>query len=323
LRPQRDTEQLAKAAELYFLEERSQDDIAAVLSTTRSNVSRMLKQARELGIVRIRIEHPSRRDEQLEQALCDRLGLVDARVLAIEPGADPLPGVGRLAARWLTDRLRDGDVLALGWGATLQATADAMQAMDGAPQRDVQVVQLIGGLSTIASGVTGQELARRFAERLGGSYRYLHAPAVFASARRLQTMLDEPAIRDALAAARSADIALVGLGDPHHGSVAAWIPDWDLSPAERRRFTAGTAVGDICGRFYDLSGSPVITPVSDRLLAVSLDELRRIPTFVAAAAGRAKGASILGAVRGRLVDVLICDEHAARAVLELDHQPSA
>src|SRR5688500_7835667 len=48
--PVRDPELLAKAARLYFLEDRSQDDVAAVLGTTRSNVSRMLKQARDLGI---------------------------------------------------------------------------------------------------------------------------------------------------------------------------------------------------------------------------------------------------------------------------------
>jgi DNA-binding transcriptional regulator LsrR (DeoR family) len=305
---------------MYFVEERSQDDIAAVMQTTRSNVSRMLRQARELGIVRIRIEHPSKRDEQLEQALVDRLGLTDARVLAIEPGADPLPGVGRLAARWLLDSLRDRDVLAIGWGATLGAVADGME---NAAQRDIEVVQLIGGLSTIASASTGQELARRFAERLGARYRYLHAPAVFASAEHLATMLAEPAIRDALEAAKRADLALFGLGDPRHGSVAAWIQELDLSEAERRRFSTVGAVGDICGRFYDLTGAEVDTPITDRVLSVGLEDLRRIPTTVAVAAGRTKGASILGALRRRLVATLICDEQAARAALDLDRHRSA
>jgi DNA-binding transcriptional regulator LsrR (DeoR family) len=302
---------------MYFVEERSQDDIAAVMQTTRSNVSRMLKQARELGIVCIRIEHPSKRDERLERALVDRLGLTDARVLVVEPGADPLPGVGRLAARWLLDSLRDRHVLAIGWGATLGAVADAMEAT---AQRDIEVVQLIGGLSTIGSACTGQELTRRFAERLGARYRHLHAPAVFASAEHLETMLAEPSIRDALEAARRAALALFGLGDPRHGSVAAWIQELGLREAERRRFSTVGAVGDICGRFYDLTGAEVDTPIADRVLSVGLDDLRRIPTTAAVAAGRAKGASILGAFRGRLVEVLICDEQAARAALELDQQ---
>jgi DNA-binding transcriptional regulator LsrR (DeoR family) len=305
---------------MYFVEERSQDDIAAVLQTTRSNVSRMLKQARELGIVRIKIDHPSKRDERLEQALQDRMGLSDARVLAIDPGPDPLPGVGRLTAGWLQDHLRDGNVLGLGWGATLQAVA---AALEDAPQRDIEIVQLIGGLSTIASASTGQELARRFAERLGARNRYLHAPAVFASAERLRAMLAEPSISSTLNAARAADIALFGLGDPRRGSVAAWIQELDLSKAERRLFSTLSAVGDVCGRFYDLAGTEVRTPITDRVLSVDLDDLRRIPITVAVAAGRSKGPSILGAIRGRLTNVLICDEQAARAVLELglDRQP--
>jgi DNA-binding transcriptional regulator LsrR (DeoR family) len=76
---------------------------------------------------------------------------------------------------------------------------------------------------------------------------------------------------------------------------------------------------------YDLDGTEVTTPIADRVLALSLDDLRRIPTTVAVAATRDKAPSILGALRGRLLDVLICDEQAARSVLELDPtgQPGA
>jgi DNA-binding transcriptional regulator LsrR (DeoR family) len=315
LRPQRDPEQLAKAAQMYFLEERAQDEIAAALGTTRSNVSRMLKQARELGIVRIQIEHPTKRHERLERELQHRFELADARVLVLEPGADPMPGVGRLAARWLLDVLHGGQILGLGWGTTLQAVA---KAMEGAPQRDVEVVQLMGGLSAIALASTGQELARAFAERLGARYRYLHAPALFASAEGLATMLAEPAISAALDAARAADVALVGIGTARRGSFIALVQDFELSPSERHQIQTSGAAGDLCGRFFDLSGRQVHTAVADRVLAVSLDDLRRIPTVAAVAATREKAPGILGALRGHLIDVLVCDEHAAHAVLELD-----
>jgi DNA-binding transcriptional regulator LsrR (DeoR family) len=307
---------------MYFLEERAQDEIAAAFGTTRSNVSRMLKQARELGIVRVHIEYPMKRHEQLEQELRHRFELDDARVLVIEPGADPLPGVGRLAARWLLDTLQDGQVLGLGWGTTLQAVA---KAMEGAPQRDVEVVQLMGGLSAIALASTGQELARAFAERLGGRNRYLHAPALFASAERLAMMLAEPAIATALNAARAADVALVGIGTARRGSFIALIQDFEMSQSERRQIQASGPAGDLVGRFFDLSGREVPTAVADRVLAVSLDDLRRIPTVAAVAASREKAPGILGALRGHLIDVLICDEHAADAVLEFDgsQQPAA
>jgi DNA-binding transcriptional regulator LsrR (DeoR family) len=313
--PVRDPELLAKAARLYFLEDRSQDDVAAVLGTTRSNVSRMLKQARDLGIVQIRIVDPARRDHELEQAVASRFGLADARVLEATPETDVLPGVGRLAVRWLEETLRDGQVVALSWGHTLQAM---VRAVDGLSRRDVEVVQLVGGLSALASAVTGQELVRELSERMGARHRYLHAPALFGSAEALAMMLREQAIADALDAAKRADVAVVGIGTPGIGSSGALIDALGLTPAQRADFDACGPVGDVCARFYDLSGHEVRSVVSERVLAVTLDDLRAIPTVAGVAAGREKASGILGAVRGRIIDVLICDQEAARSVLSLD-----
>jgi DNA-binding transcriptional regulator LsrR (DeoR family) len=310
--PVRDPQLLAKAARLYFLEDRSQDDVAAVLGTTRSNVSRMLKQARDLGIVQIRIQDPAGRDHELEQALRSRFGLADVRVLEVTPETDVLAGVGRLAMRWLDETLRDGQVVALSWGHTLQAM---VRAADGLSRRDVEVVQLVGGLSALDSAVAGQELVRELSERIGARHRYLHAPALFGSAEALALMVQEQAIADALNAAKRADVAVVGIGTPGIGSSGALVDALGLSPAQRADFDACGPVGDVCARFYDLSGDEVRSVVSERVLAVTLDDLRAIPTVAGVAAGEEKAQAILGAVRGRIIDVLICDQEAARSVL--------
>jgi DNA-binding transcriptional regulator LsrR (DeoR family) len=275
----------------------------------------MLKQARDLGIVQIRIVDPARRDHELEQAVASRFGLADARVLEVTPETDVLPGVGRLAAGWLDETLRDGQVVALSWGHTLQAM---VRAVDGLSRRDVEVVQLVGGLSALASAVTGQELVRELSERMGARHRYLHAPALFGSAEALAMMLQEQAIADALNAAKRADVAVVGIGTPGIGSSAALIDALGLTPAQRADFAAGGPVGDVCARFYDLSGHEVSSVVSERVLAVTLDDLRAIPTVAGVAAGQEKAPGILGAVRGRMIDVLICDQEAARSALSLN-----
>jgi len=316
----RDPGLLAKAARLYFIEDRSQDDVAAILGTTRSNVSRMLKQARDLGIVEIRIVDPAQRDHDLERALRNRFRLADARVLKVTPETDVLPGVGRLAVRWLDETLRDGQVVALSWGQTLQAV---VRAVDGLFRRDVEVVQLVGGLSALDSAVTGQELVRELSERIGARHRYLHAPALFSSAEALTMMLHEQAIADALDAATAADIALVGIGAPGLGSSGSLLDALALSPSERADFDASGAVGDVCARFYDLSGNEVQSVVTERVLAVTLDDLRAIPTVAGVAAGSEKALGILGALRGRIIDILICDREAARSVLSLERTGQA
>jgi DNA-binding transcriptional regulator LsrR (DeoR family) len=310
----RDPELLAKAARLYFLDDRSQDDVASILGTTRSNVSRMVRQARDLGIVEIRIVAPAQRDQELERALCARYPLADARVLAVGSGTEVLEGVGRLAAHWLDETLRDGQVVALSWGHTLQAVVSAVDLA----RRDVEVVQLVGGLSALDSAVTGQELVRELSERIGARHRYLHAPALFGSAEALTLLLREQAIADALDAAKRADMALVGIGVPGTGSSGALLDALALSPSERAAFDAAGAVGDVCGRFYDRDGQEVRSVVNQRVLAVTLDDLRSIPTVAGVAAGAEKAPGILGALRGEFVDVLICDQQAARSVLRLD-----
>jgi DNA-binding transcriptional regulator LsrR (DeoR family) len=317
----RDRDLLAKAAQLYFIEQRSQQEIADLLGATRSNVSRMLKAARELGIVEIRITHPVSRDVQLEDLLRRRFNLADSRVLAFGPSSgDPggvLDQVGLLAAGWLSETLGDEQVLALSWGSTLHATVRSFT-----PDRphDVEVVQLVGGLSAVSSNLTGQELVRDLAARLGARYRYLHAPAILESRSALAALLGEPSIAAALDAARHADIAMVGIGARGFGSSAAIIEALRLSRDEREAFESSGVVGDVCGRYYDLSGSEVRTAVRDRILAVGLDDLRAIPTVVGVAAGREKALGILGALRGRIVDVLVCDERAARTVLDYDRK---
>ena len=69
----RDTALVVRAARLYHEQGRSQTEVAKELGLSRSNVSRILSQARERGIVEITIHDPDgppRRDEALEAALC-------------------------------------------------------------------------------------------------------------------------------------------------------------------------------------------------------------------------------------------------------------
>ena len=175
----RSRELLVKAARMYFLDGRSQDDIARVLETSRSNVSRMLGVARMLGIVEIRIQDERGRDADLEQALAQQFDLTHVRVAAFRPQEDVVAATSALAAEWLDDTLRDGQILALSWGTAVQAVVAAV-AVD--EPRMVEVVPLVGGLATSTPLAACQELVRDLAARLGtATYRYLYSPALLHS----------------------------------------------------------------------------------------------------------------------------------------------
>ena len=315
----RDPDLLVRVARLYYIQNLSQAEVARAVGTSRSNVSRMLAAAQEQGIVEVRINDPAGRDTDAERALMTRFGL-DQAIVAERPrvpGPVPLERAGALAWGWLANEIKDGMTVALSWGQSLQAMVWAITA--DAP-RAVEVVQLVGGLSSVASEITGQELVREMATRLGARYRYLHSPAVFASSAARDTMLRERSVADALDAARRADLAVVGIGTVDQGSSAAILRAIALDDQERREFEAARPVGDLAARFFDGTGRPVLGAVHDRVLALTLEEIRAIPTVVGIAVGREKVEGVAAALRGGLVDVLVCDATVARGVLKLDER---
>ena len=307
---------LADAARLNYLDGLSQDQIARRLSMTRSNVSRVLRAAKESGIVEVRIRDFDDRNELLEDALVAAFDLKAAAVAGAgrEPGAQQ--AVARLGAEVFLDAVSGATTAAVSWGTTVQAVVGAL------PQvrlPGVDVVQLVGGLVSFDSQATAHDVVRDLAERIGARYRYLNTPAVFDSAAVLQHLLGETSVREALEAARRAEVALVGIGSPHSGSSATLVELLDLSEAERTQLWAEQPVGDVCGRYFDIDGVPIAcASVRDRILAVPVDDLRGIPTRLGVARGADKGRAVLGALRGRFVNVLVCDEPLAQAVLDLE-----
>lgn len=297
---------LAEAAQRYYVDGWSQDEVAKHLETSRSNVSRLLETARREGVIRFVVEHPLRRHDRLEAAVQERFGPVEAVVIAAAGNADPagtLDLVGRVAAERLVEGLHHGRI-AIGWGRAVQATV-AHAAVER--PLDVEVVQ-VGGDLTMAPAASGHELVRRLAVALGGRHRFLHAPAVVASERLAAELLTDPRIAGELDLARAADVALVGIGVPGVGFVERAVLDsyrGDRTPA---------AV--VCARLIDAAGAELPGPLRRRVIAIELADLRAIPRVLAVAAGAEKGPAIAAALNGRLIDVLVCDQAAASAALE-------
>ncbi|RYB93437.1 sugar-binding transcriptional regulator [Nocardioides oleivorans] len=309
----RDPAILMRVAELYYLEDKSQAEIAELLSTGRPNVSRMLKEAQRQGIVEIKVHDPSGRVRDLERRLAQAFGLSEVRVSARNPHAgETASRVGALVSGLLLDQLGESTTVGISWGRALHASVEAMSTDR---DHDVTVVQLLGGMSAIGNEVSGQELARSLAVALGGTYRLMHAPATLGSPEAAQALREEPSVAQALEAARSCDIALVGIGTPASGSSAAVVESLALDAADARAFWDQEPVGDLAGRYFTATGAPVDGPVDDRVISVSLHDLAAIPLVIGVALGRDKTAAVHGALLGHHVDALVCDESLARSLL--------
>lgn len=110
-------------------------------------------------------------------------------------------------------------------------------------------------------------------------------------------------------------LALVGIGAVEPSKMLASSGNV-FSSDELKLLSSRGAVGDICLRFFDAAGQPVITPLNERVISMELEQLRRVPRVIGVAGGRRKAAAIRGALAGKRINVLITDRAMAQRLLE-------
>ncbi len=293
------------AARLYYLEDATQAEVASRLGISRSAVSRLLSDARRRGIVRIEVVAPVEEEsEGLGAQVQVALGLRSVRVAP--------PGVGTLGealAPALSDALRaarlaPGDALLVSSGRTIwEASRTHLPALSG-----VVVAPTVGGQDEPEAWYATNEITRRLAERVGGTPTFLYAPAL-PGPELYETLLDDPSTRRVLDLWSTARCVILGVGAPL--TTRTTLPRFVGEAGGKLR----GAVGDICSRFYDREGRPVLFPGCERLMATSLERLREIPTSIALAAGAAKVPSILAAAEAGYFNELVTDAVTASALL--------
>jgi deoxyribonucleoside regulator len=314
-------ERLAQVAYWYYVQELSQDAIAARIGMSRSNVSRMLQAARRKQIVRFDIRYPLARDAVLEARIRARFAATSLREVlvmsssaerSVEPGQTAHLTISRAAGDWLASHLGEGDTLGLSWGGTMQAVVDVAYF----PRRiDALVVQLAGEVS-LDSKHSGHDLVRDLADKFGGRYSYFNAPAVASTAELAAALGESSQVRHALTLARSADVALLGIGEFDHGTSKVFLDHAELTGPERREAQAKGVAGQLCGRFFDRSGQQLDLVLHRRILSLDLDDVRRIPTKVIVAGQAVKLGPTVAALRGDLIDVLIVDDELGRLLVD-------
>lgn len=303
---------------LYYGEELTQNEIAQRLGLSTAKVNRLLLQAREQGYVNISIRTPFQQLFELEDRLKAVFGLQDAIVIpsVAESSSSPLNDLGAIAADFLLAHLRDGDVLGIGGGTAVSAL---MQAIVPTRTYEIEVVPLMGAVQgEITNDVN--YLATHLAEKLGARSYQLHAPAFVDTKEHCETLRSMGPVKEILDIARRASIALVGVGTVD-AEVSRFVQFTALSAEDMKHIADDCGgVGDINAFVYDIEGQPCAHEYADRVLGLTLTELKSIPYRIGAAATAAKALPLYGALRGGYLHALITDETAARGILGLFEQ---
>ena len=310
---------LAEVAQLYYVGDFTQAEISRRIGTSRSNVSRMLKEAREQGMVEVRIHSPLRTVPGLQEGLVSRLGLRECLVLAALEGdsrvfesTDTVTQVAALAARYLQENVAEGTTVGLGWGRSVHRVVHNRFFRE---KRDVTVVQVMGSIGGSIAEFDGIATTARLAEVLGASAHYLHAPMLVTDATTRSGLLRDPHISKTLEVARRAETIVSSVGTPgrEHGQyLTGYLGNEDLEYIREQG-----AVGDICGAYYAFDGSLVPLEMNERSIAISPEHLSGVPNRIGVSSGPEKPRANIGAARSSLLNVLITDEHTAGRMLDI------
>ena len=298
---------LTKIARMYHEQGLRQPEIADRLHISQSRVSRFLKEAVAIGVVRTIVIAPSGVYPDLEDAIRDRYGLTD--VVVAEPANDQessiISALGTAGAAYLETTLSPSDRVGISsWSSTLIATVDAM--IPRTVRRADSVVQVLGGVGNPTVQVQATRLADRLARVTGASPRFLAAPGVVASAELREALLQDEYISQVADAWRTLTVLLVGVGSLQPSPLLKDSGNV-VSLEEMEALRTSGAVGDVCLRFFDANGDLVDSPLNGRVLGISVDELRAVPRKVAIAGGPRKHQAIRAALEGGWIDVLITD----------------
>ena len=312
-----------RAATMYYLQDETMDVVARRLGVSRSTVSRMIKSARESGMVRISVQEPSHTGVALSRRLAAAFG-VKAHVVPVRENTTELhrlDQVAMVAARLISEWFTSDMTMGVAWGTTLSAIARHL-----VPTRTQgsAVVQLNGSANTSARGVAyGSDLTTTVAGAFNAGVHHFPVPAFFDYAETKKAMWRERSVRRVLDVQRRMDLALFSVGSlrahvPSHVYSAGYLTAAELAELRRR----GVA-GDVCTVFLREDGSYRDIDLNERASGPSPHDLQTIARRVCVVAGEQKVPALLGALRARVMTDLIIDETTGAELLQYHDSPPA
>lgn len=283
---------------------RAVNDIAEEIGRSRFATARMVRRARELGLIEVRGAVTDPIDVELSTRLAQSYGLQSALVVATRTAEDAevREAIAHVAARFVSETVEEDDVLGFTPGRTLVAASRELGTL---PTADV--VQLTGvGWPRLEDGI---EVISNAGRAAGGAAYPLYVPILIDAEAR--PILRHPMVQHAFDRFGSISKAFLTIGGWPSSSLLAQILE---SNGERRVFEERGVVAEIGTSLLDLEGHSV-PGLEGRFIGISEEALRAVPLRVGIGGGEGKHQAVQATLRSGLLHVLITDAHSAELAL--------
>lgn len=306
---------IARVAQMYHVDKKRQADIASHLRMSQATVSRMLKKAQEEEIVRTTVVSPSGTYAELEAGLRKRFGLSEAIVVECSEDRDGaiMARIGEAAAHFVEATLQTDEIIGVSsWSETILRMVQNIHPMKSGKAKSV--VQMLGGMGNPTVQTHANQLTARLAKLSGAEAHVLSAPGVAQSREAKLVLLGDPFVRETMDLFARITLAIVGIGAVEPSGMLARSGNV-FSSRELADVAEAGGVGDMSLRFFDANGAYVKTPLDDRVIGITLEELAKVDRVMALAGGQGKTEAIRGALKTGNIDLLITDKFTAERLV--------
>ena len=299
---------LAYVAQKYYIEDQKQSDIARDLGVSRPLISRMLSEARELGIVEITIHEPGAREARLLERL--QLSSSIRGGILVEDGAND-DTTNRLLSQGAVELLRQLGVrrLGVGWGYLIGQLVSWLEENPQPNSTITDICPLVGNASIPARNYQSNENVRLMAQQMGATPHFLYLPALPESLEEKQLLCSTEVYRQIQQQWERLDTALVNIGDyPSSPDFASLVRYGNLLQQQRA-----------CGRmliYYFNEDGFIIQSEQDFAIQIPIDILKRCPNIIGVCSANTSAKALRGALKSGFFTHIAARAELIKTLLE-------
>lgn len=305
---------IIRIAKQYYELDMSQEQIAKVENISKSTVSRMIRKASEMNFVKIEISYPLESVAEIEEKIKNLFPIKNVFVCPayIDDYLVRTNDTCKAVAQDVSKLVDDNDIIGVTWGRTMHSVSSYLEAHNP-PKRNIKIVQLHGTMAKNIASSKFSSIIENFSDTFLGTGYLLPAPLLVDDEKIADAIMKDSSIQMVFDIAKKSQIAVLGIGEVSSRSV---LVERGIYTEEQYNMMEDLqVVGDICSRYYDVKGQPVLTELTDRTIAVTLEDLKKKKHRIGVAVGEHKTKAIIGALNTGVMTSFYTDEITAREVL--------
>lgn len=303
---------IARIAELFYVHDINQYEIAKKFNFSKSKVCRIIKEAKQKGLIQFSIRDFNKRQIELEKKLEDKYGLKEVIIYFNSGDKDYdenliFQEIGKLGADYFNRILENNINIALTWGKSLYYLIKNIQVEK--KYRNINIFSTLGGVSLTTAEYQNNNLIQILNDKIGGAYYPIYLPLILESKEHKELFVADNNIKEILGGVSDIDYYFAGLGAISESSRMYKLGGFDK--VFLKELSDKKACGEIGLNFYDIDGNFINTSIDGRTVHLGIEDIKKMKNKIIISFGKSKVLSIKGFLKTKIADVLVTDSTTA------------